>query len=346
MLFEEIIMKGKLKVAINNRQVSRLSNLLLSAIIPLELESVTHKFEWNGSRDELANAYLVIVAICHQTTPIGERRLGGYILGKEKFGWDYLKEKFLIKASENKEWVSPEFWSVLNPTKLSELFVDNKFGMTLNRINERAYLINDLGTKFKIQNYNYISEALDAAAGIISGRSGFLEMLSVYEAYKDPQQKKSLFFLSLAINECGWEVKDKDNLLSPIDYHELRGHLRIGTISVLDPELRKKVNMSLPISNEEDKFLRAAAQEVNNTISEETGLTSSSIHYLFWNIFRNCCPYDFSATHCAKCPPTCKLRDDYKNMDIYHGSCISADICESSGKPFKVTEPPYLGHYY
>ena len=42
----------------------------------------------------IAKVYLVLVAICHQTSPKGRPPLEGTVAGKRKRGWDYLSAKF------------------------------------------------------------------------------------------------------------------------------------------------------------------------------------------------------------------------------------------------------------
>lgn len=38
-----------------------------------------------------------------------------------------------------------------------------------------------------------------------------------------------------------WVFADRDKLGAPVDYHEVRGHLRIGTVQIHDEELRTRL---------------------------------------------------------------------------------------------------------
>ena len=58
--------------------------------------------------------------------------------------------------------------------------------------------------------------------------SNLLNTLGNFSAYRDPVRKKSLFFLSLLRNSGLASFSDDGNLGPPVDYHEVRGHLRIG----------------------------------------------------------------------------------------------------------------------
>ena len=85
-------------IVLNERKLAEMARLLSTGAVPKEAESSDHTAKWTGSPQDLANAYLAIVAICHQTSPIGERRLVGVIGSEPKFGWNYLKERFLETA--------------------------------------------------------------------------------------------------------------------------------------------------------------------------------------------------------------------------------------------------------
>src|SRR5262249_50656633 len=113
-----------------NNQLSNQVKMLKLSLVPPEQESTTHTIVNTGNSALLANSYFAIVAICHQTSPLGERRLEGYINNTKKGGWDYLKEKFLLRALEDEKWASPDHWMTLKPTELSELYEDQIFGKT------------------------------------------------------------------------------------------------------------------------------------------------------------------------------------------------------------------------
>ena len=296
--------------------------------------------------EDLANCYLAIVAICHQTSPIGERQLRGSISGDVMVGWDFLKEQFLARAVADPRLALPPTWGELTPQYLSEIYEDPDSGLSLGRVNERTYFINDLGRLMEADSYTYISQAYARVGERIAGANGFIAYLSKYKAYSDPLSKKAFFFLSLAMNECGWNATDPESLLSPIDYHELRGHLRIGTLRINNAPLRDKIQLGLPVDDEEDIDLRAAAQEANNRISHGAGITNSVLHYALWNIFRNCCVRNPRETHCLECPSNCTLPHQYQKMEGYSRRCLFTDICSSSGQDEKPLDPPHIGHFY
>jgi len=330
-------------IRINDDKISAIVSALSGVTLPKPAESTHMQFPICDDKCKLANAYLGIVAICHQTSPIGERPLEGMINGTRATGWDYLRGKFLLQASEVKKWTSFKFWQKLTPDVLAELFKDETYGRTLNRINERTYLLNDLGNKLSIDGYETIQTVFTAKGNRIGSENGLITCLSGFSAYSDPVRKKSHFFLSLAQSECSWEFKDKNNLFSPVDYHELRGHLRIGTVRFDDEDLARKIQDRTPLSDEEDTPLRKKVQEANEMISKEMHISASTLHYFLWNFFRTCCKR--GNTNCEDCGLG-GMPSPYSHLFSDRKECTFRGLCDSADKSIKADEPPYIGHFY
>lgn len=336
------------QISTNERRVDELVELLRGTDIPVEDEGGPMSRISNLTARERADAYFAIVAICHQTSPLGERRLEGYISEdphSKREGWDYLKGRFLLHALQNRKLTSPSGWSRLTPIELSDLYDDTVYGRTLTRVNERTHLLNDLGARLLEMGFQHIEELYLACGAKLGGEGGFLARLHAFEAYRDPVQKKSLYFASIVATECGWHISDPENLLSPIDYHELRGHLRIGTV-LIEGALHDKIRTGLPLSADEDTALRSVVQGINERVASQLGISSSRLHYLLWNVFRNCCPRQAAETHCDSCGDSCKLPESYKAIPLYQGRCIFSSICVSARQIDKVVDPPYVGDFY
>lgn len=334
------------QVVLDDVKIASVVARLRELVIPAPQESAGRSAPWEGSAEELSNCYFAIVAICHQTSPIGERPLEGFIGNTRLFGWDYLKEKFLAIANQDRRWIFPEFWAHLAPLDLADLYEDRRCGRTLNRVTERASLLNNAGCRLVERRSRFVSTEFEQSGRRLSGAAGFFSFLQTVEAYKDPVQKKSQFFAAIATQECGWIPADPASMSSVIDYHELRGHLRIGTIRIVEASMAAKVKRGMVLTEQEDTVLRQAVQRANDILCRATNTSSSALHYLMWNVFRNCCPRPARETHCSSCPATCRLPPTYKAMIGYNGRCIFSQVCDSANAEVKVVDPPYLGHYY
>lgn len=324
-------------------KVDQLTATLRNLGIPAPQESVAHGFEWPHGENSLANCYLAIIAMCHQTSPIGERQLHGTVNGRLLRGWDYLKERYLLAAVDDPSWATADHWSTLRPEILSMLYADADAGLTLGRVNERTMLLNDIGRRFRDTGIEHIAQLFHGCGRMLGGAGGFMERLTSFVAYADPVRKKSHFFASVAEKECRWHIADPESLLSPVDYHELRGHLRIGTLSFADKALQRKVTLGLVLTEAEDSAVRRAVQDANNQLALQLGVSSSALHYLLWNFFRHWCTRDDACCHSR---PKGPLPPPYDVLFAGHSECIFASICASYGSGLKPAEPPYAGHYY
>lgn len=238
------------------------------------------------------NFYFVLVAICHQTSPMGQTQLSGKLKdGTTASGWDYLRKRFLDRAVERSELLDPNAWLSTTTDAVERMFEDEDHQRTLIGSDRRAMLIRDLGQRFRALGVNDIRAVYVQSQGWLRRPDGGMyQLLRSFEAYRDPIQKKSSFFLELARGQAGWTFKDPEALSPPVDYHEVRGHLRLGTVVVEDAGLRERLRTGADVSSVEDTDIRGAVQEAIERVSSHHGKVSCSrLHYLFWNTFRNCC---------------------------------------------------------
>ena len=130
-----------------------------------------------------------------------------------------------------------------------------------------------------------------------------------------------------------WHYIDEEQLGPPVDYHEVRGHLRLGAVTVNDESLRQKLLNSLPVTPDEDIAIRQSVHDAIMLLSELTGLRNpSQLHYLFWNVFRSCCSRE--SPHCYRCPPNCALPERYTHLATHSDGqrrCPFSEMCASTG---------------
>jgi hypothetical protein len=173
---------------------------------------------------------------------------------------------------------------------------------------------------------------------------GLLNQLAKFSAYRDPVRKKTVFFLALMRNLKLWDIADSNNLAAPVDYHEVRGHLRCGTVEILDPDLATRIRSGVGVSEDEDVAIRGAVSDAIMEISRSTRLSPSSLHYLFWNVFRACCKRD--VTHCEGCPVECELPERYAALTLSNRACVFSSVCASRGLSNKLVEHHFRTDFY
>lgn len=290
--------------------------------------------------EEEANFWFFLAAICHQTSPVGLPALEGVVEGRLRRGWDYLLHAFRVAVRDDRSLLTPAAWKSCSSALLVDLF-----GPLLSDPAGRAVLVRDLGEGLARRGWDSILNAGPPCRYFVRDHApNLLEVLAEFQAYSDPVEKKSVFFLALMKN-CGlWRYPDDALLPAPVDYHEVRGHLRIGTVQ-LAAELLHKVEARVPVTQAEDVEIRLAVREAIQCIATASGISTNALHYLFWNLFR---------TYCVRGTPQCggsefaKLPAAYARVVENGGGrqCPLIPVCHSAWAPRALDEHSVTTEYY
>jgi len=282
-------------------------------------------------KGQLATVNLITVAINHQTTPLVGPVLVGDIDGQVCKGWDFLWRKWVRRAEASPELLRPDSLATMDATALAELLSDGKGGGIIGDLERRAAHISDLGRVMRARGWDGPADMFCEAGAVIgpTDREGMRLLLREFAAYgADPLEKKTRYLLALQKNTVGWRYVDPQNLGTPVNYHETRIHLRLGTVRLIDGELLARIIRREPVTQDEDLQIRGAVTVAINYVSSKMGIMPSTAHYAFWNFARNVCPRD--KTHCDKLPDPCGLPKRYRLPTVQ--GCLFASICDSRGK--------------
>jgi hypothetical protein len=330
-------------IRVDELACERLASLLASRPIPPDEEDSSLP---GFTRLEVGNFYLLLVAICHQTSPRGCLPLEGTVAGKRKRGWDYLTAKIEAGVRADRSLLEPRRWDGMTVAEFKSLFHDPELGDRLSEPEVRATLVQNLGRGMLTREWHWFEDLYRLCGGrAATGDPNLFGLLARFAAYGDPVRKKSCFLLALMRNSGLWQYVDDEKVGPPVDYHEVRGHLRIGTVVVTDPELRRKLINASPVSAEEDVVIRAAVYDAIMLLSELSGLRNpSQLHYLFWNVFRTHCLRD--NPHCFEEAPA--LPERYKHLSAFgnYRRCPFSGVCASSSSTQRYYEHVFETTYY
>jgi hypothetical protein len=332
-------------VRVNVETCQRLARLLTYRPIPRDEEDSSLP---GFSRVEVGNFYLLLVAICHQTSPRSRPPLEGTVGGRRMRGWDYLSAKLEAAARSDKSLLDPEKWERITAQQFVGIFHDTDLGDRLSDPEGRVKLVRNLGAVMRQEGWRSFEDLYRLSGGrAATGKPNLFGLLSRFQAYDDPVRKKSSFLLALMRNSGLWHYIDDEQVGPPVDYHEVRGHLRIGTVIVTDPELSRKLIGGLPVTAEEDVTIRGAVYDAIMLLSELTGLRNpSQLHYLFWNVFR---------THCLRESPLCyepapTLPERYRHLELVGEGedrrCPFSGVCASASSTQRYYEHVFETDYY
>jgi hypothetical protein len=296
----------------------------------------------------VGNFFLSLIAICHQTSPVGGPRVEGEVDGVRRFGWDYLLARYHERASQNVELLAPSSWARVTAHEVAGIFHDRGAGGSLTDVAGRAGLLRDLGEKMLNRGWTLSDSMLTECDGrIATGDPNLLSILSGFQAYRDPIRKKSFFFLAVMRSTGLWHFRDTHSLGAPIDYHEVRGHLRLGTVRIADSALLQRVKSGSIIQEQEDLEIRQAVFDATTRISQLSGLQDSiRLHYLLWNLFRAVCMRE-SPRCFAEDAPT-HLPERYRDFLVFNQGfhCPFEQFCANAHAEESIPEPRTHTTYY
>jgi hypothetical protein len=331
-------------VVVDSAACARVAALLSQRPIPRPAEEIGPP---DLGRLETGNYYLLLVSICHQTSPRGLPPLEGRVRGVHYKGWDYLSAKLVAAARQSAAILQPDAWAKLTARDLQLLFRDDELGDRLSDRAGRARLVRDLGRRMAANGWQWFDDLYAASDRRISGDGGLLRLLREFRAYRDPINKKSYLLLALMQYAGLWTYDDEQELGPPVDYHEIRGHLRIGTVHVLDVDLRQKLLHQILVTETEDLAIRGAVRDAIISIARMVSVTPMVLHYLFWNVLRSCCTH--TSPHCEACPNNCPLPRRYVPLAIHESGprrCPFSPVCASAHTITRLQEHVFDTDYY
>lgn len=286
--------------------------------------------------------YFFAVGICHQTWHLAHPAANLY-------GWDYLEDGFLRMFHEN-SWLTDTFCVAEATTSaigeaLASYFIPSGSTLsTLDRLEERASLYRDMAEKLIARYEGKVSRLLQASQNKVGGKEGLYRRLSDFEAYSDPLQKKSSFWIKLLVDAGLWQIQDPEILIPVMDYHMQRVLLRTGAVEVVDPKLRKALidRRELP----DETIVRKACIEASAHIAKTAGLDVLQMNDVLYMLGRSCCFEEplCRSGRCAKNP--CSL---VRTLELKeHTQCIFSSACRGAvaEEYIKLWNPVVKTHYY
>ncbi len=284
------------------------------------------------------------VAICHQTQNLYHPRLDIY-------GWDFIEHVFVKLAKENSQLLNTEFLNKSNiqtiAYNLSVAFshTNNPVDCSLDRLDERAHLMKD-AAKILVNDFNgNVSQIfVDSGSYLKNNDSGLYDLLLRFEAFVDPQQKKSTFLIKLLEESDLIKIKDPENFIPIMDYHMQRVLLRLGCVEIEDNKLRQQIYQRNVL--ESDEPIRSFCIEAFKIIASQSGHHITKMNDFFWSLGRSCC-HETTLCHngvCEKSP--CTFVEIIEIED--HSSCIFEGVCrgEKDESYRGLWQPVVNTHFY
>jgi hypothetical protein len=297
-----------------------------------------------SDRRLIGNFNALLVAICHQTQSIS-----GEVGGRWRRGWDYLETRLDRHCRDVPQFLEIERWRTLSSEELNEALAPLSMKTSFADGDARAELIRDLGGTMLDAGYSSLEELCCDMEGRCRGGRSIISFLKNTKAYSDPNEKKARLLIGLLRDAQGWEFRDAHELEAPVDYHEIRGHLRVGTVIITDGGLNARIGTG-NVTSDEDNLVRAAVGDAISAIAVDLpNYDPLQVHYVLWNLFRAICLRETPAC----CPGgTISINElDPAYMESFawpktDNLCGFSSFCQSFSTKQFPTEYKYTGSYY
>jgi hypothetical protein len=302
---------------------------------------VRQPLPWSD-RATVGNFNLILVAICHQT-----QRISGTVDGQWCRGWDYLERKLEEHSRRNPRFLEMPNLATLSPDELNAAFAPSPQSAVFHDVKERTALITGIGSHMLRGGFWSLQDLCKSVDYRCMGENSIISFLRSTDAYSDPNEKKIRLLIGLLRDAHGWTFKDAHKLGAPIDYHEIRGHLRIGTVVVRDLAIKSRFQ-SDTLTGNDDLLVRAAISEAVVAITRHLpGHDALQVHYILWNFFRAGCrrhkPVCCDGGHMSRAELDAAYLDSFKSSST---RCLFSSFCESFRKQTFPIEHSYNGNYY
>jgi hypothetical protein len=302
---------------------------------------VQQPLHWSD-RKAVGNFNLILISICHQT-----QELSGVIDGRWCRGWDYLERKIESRCCTDPAFLEMDNLAALSCDGLNAALAPSVQRPAFSDIKERTSLINGLARHMAIHGYTSFERLCESVDYRCTGKDSVFAFLKATAAYSDPNEKKIRLLIGLLRDAHGWIFQDAHQLGAPVDYHEIRGHLRIGTVIVKDPAMKSRFQ-SDTLTAEDDNIVRAA---ISGAIDAMTlylpGHDALHLHYVLWNFFRAGCRRDRPICRDGCVISRSELDEAY--VDVFETSpnrCLFSPFCKSFESRTFPIEYSYRGNYY
>jgi hypothetical protein len=295
-------------------------------------------------RRSVGNFNVLLVAICHQTQSIS-----GEVDGRWRRGWDYLEARLDGQCRNDPQFLQIERWRTLSTEELNEALAPLPTKPSFADIDARAELIRDIGRVMFDAGLTSFEELCVDREWRCCGQRSIISFLKNTPAYSDPNEKKARLLIGLLRDAHSWEFKDAHQLGAPVDYHEIRGHLRVGTVIVTDSDLNARIGTG-NVTSDEDNLVRAAIGDAISAIAADLpNFDPLQVHYLLWNFFRAVCRRETPA--CCAGGTISRNELDPAYMESFAGSnndhrCGFSSFCQSFRTGLFPIEYKYVGSYY
>jgi sugar/nucleoside kinase (ribokinase family) len=233
--------------------------------------------------------------------------------GQELKGSTYMYGAFRRKLDTDPGFFTPERQATLTMEELSGALQDDNGVNPLPAAELHLEMARRYGSDMLALGLTP-SRVLEMARDSSSPLSAFVHTLDRIGGYKEDPIRKKTGLLAVTLNqrpEAFLTFGPEETIAPVVDYHCLRGVLRLGLVDVLDDDLRAKLAGRHLLAPDEEWAVRHAAYRIQAMVEKRSGRPIGAVDWFFFNYIRTHCP-EMTDPVCSKCvaDPVCAKRKE------------------------------------
>lgn len=231
--------------------------------------------------------------------------------GFELKGSDYLWQAYMRPLVKDSDFFSPERQANLTHAEINDLYRADDGSDAMPAIDLHLAQARQYGQDMLALNLTP-QMILDQAQESATPLKIFFEILDHIGGYKEDPLRKKSGLLAFILNQRPEKFLSigEEEVTPVIDYHAMRGCLRIGLVEIQDQKLRGKVIRRQEILPAEEEAIRYASYKAIAQIVSLSGKSMGAVDWFFFNS-RKRCP-EMTEPGCQDCPvdPICAHEKD------------------------------------
>ena len=217
-------------------------------------------------------------------------------------GSAYLFRAFRLPLDKDPDFYSPQRQAALSRDEMLKLFRADDGSDPMPAFDLHLEMAQRYGREMMATGKTPL-QIVDRARSSETPLKTFISELDQIGGYKEDPLRKKSNLLALVLNQRPERFLSfgKGEEVPPvIDYHTMRGCLRMGLVEILDESLKEKIQRRLIVSADEEWAIRYACYLAVEDVVRISGKSLGAVDWFFFAYSRQRCP-EMSEPECVKC---------------------------------------------
>ena len=293
------------RVRLNHAQIERISRIVSVAEAAKASDFTGKDFPPAGHPQTLDYFFATVLQQFSFWETLEERYdhpLVATIDGDLLKGSAYLFRAFRLPLDKDPDFYSPQRQAALSRDEMFKLFRADDGSDPMPAFDLHLEMAQRYGREMMATGKTPL-QIVDRARSSETPLKTFISELDQIGGYKEDPLRKKSNLLALVLNQRPERFLSfgKGEEVPPvIDYHTMRGCLRMGLVEILDESLKEKIQRRQIVSADEEWAIRYACYLAVEDVVRISGKSLGAVDWFFFAYSRQRCP-EMSEPECVKC---------------------------------------------